>query len=556
MKMIPNHIFDNVKSNAENKVFHLFQNIDLGPGWVTFHSLNVAEHTFKKWSEIDFVVVGPRGMMCLEVKGGGVEFKDGIWRFTNRFSQIEKKKEGPFDQVREAHYSLLKMFKNDNVFQDISTGSSEKEFSLDRKTNTGWGVIFPDITWTNYSPEMPKEIICDEKFTKDPDKFKKYITNLYDYWLNKGKKFPDLDPDSLIFKKITQYIRSDFQTSISLKNRSDKLYQTMVNHTEGQQQLIEGLDANDRIICDGGAGTGKTLIAIDTARNELNKNNKVLLVSKDNIFNAYLKMQIEPQPSLKICTSAELEKNKENFSNNKFDVLIVDEGQDLMQMEILDTFDQLIKGGLEKGRWRFFMDSNAQSGILGSFDQDAFSFLKSNTPTSFTLKNNCRNTKQIVEEAQSTTGAYIGETVIQNDGPKVVYLATNEENEAALLTKKIESLRDEGISLEDIAILSPTNFSDSSCIKLTPKWKSRIHTIDEINVTTPPASSILFSQISQFKGLERKHIMLIDTNFFTDDKLSRSLLYIAMTRANIELWVAARPEFNRMYINLQKQNMK
>ena len=69
------------------------------------------------------------------------------------------------------------------------------------------------------------------------------------------------------------------------------------------------------------------------------------------------------------------------------------------------------------------------------------------------------------------------------------------------------------------------------------------------------ASSILFSKISQFKGLERKHIMLIDTNFFTDDKLSRSLLYIAMTRANIELWVAARPEFNRMYINLQKQNM-
>ena len=48
--------------------------------------------------------------------------------------EIEKKKEGPFDQVREAHYSLLKMFKNDNVFQDISTGSSEKEFSLDRKT--------------------------------------------------------------------------------------------------------------------------------------------------------------------------------------------------------------------------------------------------------------------------------------------------------------------------------------------------------------------------------------------------------------------------------------
>jgi len=549
MKMIPNNLYENTKSNAEKKVFILLKSIDLGQGWVAYHSLNVAEHIFKKWGEIDFVIVGPKGMVCLEVKGGGVEVKDGIWRFTNRYNKTEKKSEGPFDQVRNAHYSLLNMFEKDKVFHDIFSGSLEK------KINTGWGVIFPDTTWKEYSPEMPEEIICDENFSKNPEQFKKYISRLFDYWINKGQKLPTLELDNPIFKKITHYLRSDFQTSPSLRNRSDYLYEDMVTHTIDQLNFIEGLDENERIICEGGAGTGKTLIAIHTARNELLNGKTVLLVAMADIFTAYLKIQLEPSPALKICTFSELTKSLDFFIKNKFDVLIVDEGQDLMNMENLDTFDKVVKGGIDKGRWRFFMDSNAQSGIVGKFDQVAFDVLRSNSFI-FELKNNCRNTKQIVEEAQSTTGAHIGETVIKSDGPQVFYCkANNKEDEIELLIKQIENLRDEGIDLEDMAILSPVNRTESSVSKLSPKWNNRIHTINNKNITSPPSSSILFSKISEFKGLEKKHVMLIDTNHFTNNNISRRLLYIAMTRANIGLWVAARPEFNKMYMELQKQNM-
>mgnify|MGYP006090768123 FL=1 len=105
-----------------------------------------------------------------------------------------------------------------------------------------------------------------------------------------------------------------------------------------------------------------------------------------------------------------------------------------------------------------------------------------------------------------------------------------------------------------MAILSPVDRIESSISKLSSKWNKRIHTINNKNITSPPLSSILFSKISDFKGLEKKYIMLIDTNYFTNNIISRRLLYIAMTRANIGLWVAARPEFNKMYIELQKQN--
>jgi len=548
MKMIPNNLYGNTKSNAEKKIFFLLKNMDLGHGWVAYHSLNVAEHIFKKWGEIDFVIVGPSGMVCLEVKGGGVEVKDGIWRFTNRYNKTERKAEGPFNQVRDAHYSLLNMFEKDKVFQDIFSGSLEK------KINTGWGVIFPDTTWNKNSPEMPKEIICDENFSKNQEQFKKYISRLFNYWLNKGKKLPALDIDSPIYEKIKYYLRSDFQTSPSLRSRANSLYEDMVTHTKDQLNFIEGLDGNDRIICEGGAGTGKTLIAIHTARNELANEKTVLVVALADIFTSYLKIQLDPSPALKIYTITELARSLDFFIDNKVDVLIVDEGQDLMNIENLDTFDKVIKGGIDKGRWRFFMDSNAQSGIVGKFDQVAFDVLKSNSSI-FELKNNCRNTKQIVEEAQSTTGAHIGETVIKSDGPQVFYCkANNKEDEIELLIKQIENLRDEGINLQDMAILSPVDRIESSISKLSSKWNKRIHTINNKNITSPPLSSILFSKISDFKGLEKKHIMLIDTNHFTNNNISRRLLYIAMTRANIGLWVAARPEFNKMYIELQKQN--
>ncbi|NQW28223.1 MAG: NERD domain-containing protein [Flammeovirgaceae bacterium] len=546
MKMVPNVLYDNVKSDAERKVFRLLKDIDIGHGWTAYHSLNVSEHAYKKWGEIDFVIVGPKGLFCLEVKGGGVECKDDIWRFTNRYNETQRKKEGPFEQVRSAHYSLIAMFRRDEIFD-----------SLENKINTGWGVIFPDISWNQFSPEMPREIICDEQFTKNSQSFSKYIKQLFEYWLNKGKKLPALNPGDMILDKIDKYLKPNFQTSPSLRSRADSLYEDMVTHTKDQLNFIEGLEENERIICEGGAGTGKTLVAIHTARNELLNGKTVLLVAMADIFTAYLKIQLKPSPALKICMFSELEKSLNFFSENKFDVLIVDEGQDLMHIENLDTFDKVIKGGLENGRWRFFMDSNAQSGIIGSFDQVAFDILKNCNASIFKLKNNCRNTKQIVEEAQSTTGAHIGETVIKSDGPRVYYCKTDsQEHEAEMLIKRIESLRDEGINLEDMAILSTVSHNKSSISKLPVKWNRRIHIINNVNVISPPSSSILFSKISEFKGLEKKHIMLIDTDYFANDNLSRSLLYIAMTRANIGLWVAARPEFNEMYIAFQKENMR
>lgn len=543
MKMIPNNLYETVKSNAERKVFKLLKDIDMGQGWTAYHSLNVSEHIYKKWGEIDFVIVGPKGLVCLEVKGGGVEVKDDIWRFTNRYQKTERKKEGPFEQVKTAHFSLIKMFKDAGIFE-----------SLDQKINTGWGVIFPDIVWNQMSPEMPKEIISDERSTKDAKGFKKYLSRLFEYWINKGRRLPVVNHDDDVLKKIGHFIRPDFQTSPSLSNTTEVIFNQMVKHTEDQLDLIESFDENDRIICEGGAGTGKTLLAVHAVRKELFEQRKVLLVVISEIFSEYLKKQLIPSKELKICTFAELEKNYLQYEENKFDVLILDEAQDLMMPNNFDIFNNVINKGIEMGRWRFFMDSNAQAGIIGNFDQDTLDIYKK-CSYQHKLIRNCRNTQEIIGEAESTTGAHIGKTFNESSGPKVFYCdIENQMNETEMLTKQLENLVDQNISFYDMAILSPVSRNKSCVSKLEVKWSKHIQTIDSNNIISED-NTISYSTIAEFKGLERKNIMLVDTEYFDLSEKSKSLLYIAMTRANINLWVANGNLFSNLYVELQRLNL-
>ena len=104
-KMIPAAVGENTVSLAEKKLFALFQN-QLPPTFTVLHSLGLASHARKPWAEIDFVLIGSGGVYCLEVKGGGVSRRNGLWHFTDRYGNVNTKTEGPFHQVGSASAAL------------------------------------------------------------------------------------------------------------------------------------------------------------------------------------------------------------------------------------------------------------------------------------------------------------------------------------------------------------------------------------------------------------------------------------------------------------------
>ena len=132
MRMIPPAIH-NPRSDAEVRVFTLLERTDFGAAAVALHSLNVSEHAYKQWSELDFVVLGPFGLYVLEIKGGRVRCDgEGIWTFTNRFGEEYRKSESPFGQAMSGMYALKGMMEQEFAKTDL------------RAVCFGWGVVIPD----------------------------------------------------------------------------------------------------------------------------------------------------------------------------------------------------------------------------------------------------------------------------------------------------------------------------------------------------------------------------------------------------------------------------
>ena len=87
-------------------MFSLLEATDMGPYAMAFHSLNLSEHHYKVAGEIDFLVVTTDVVLVIEVKGGRVARRQGIWLYTDRFGTEHKNSEGPFRQATSAMFSL------------------------------------------------------------------------------------------------------------------------------------------------------------------------------------------------------------------------------------------------------------------------------------------------------------------------------------------------------------------------------------------------------------------------------------------------------------------
>jgi hypothetical protein len=106
MRTVPSVVFDATSSATERTVFDLLAASDLGAGATAYHSLNLARHDYKILGELDFVVLSPRGLLVLEVKGGGVNRRGGVFVYSDRYGVEHRSSEGPFQQARSGMFSL------------------------------------------------------------------------------------------------------------------------------------------------------------------------------------------------------------------------------------------------------------------------------------------------------------------------------------------------------------------------------------------------------------------------------------------------------------------
>lgn len=497
MKLIPTHLLRHPDSHAEEEIYCLLQKVELSG--VALHSVNISKHKWKPWTEIDFVLVRPFGILGLEVKGGVIRRHGGMW-----FTGENQLKESPYDQVRQAIFKLM-------------------EYVPEPKIMFGWGIVTPNSCAIPSSPETPSLMQATEADVSSPERFGNWIKKLEIYWQDKLKSRA-LITDSQITAVVAK-LRPDFEAYIPLGRQAIHLNREIKRFTNEQLERLDEVEENNRIICTGGAGTGKTFLAIEVARREIAKGFKVLFVVRNQMLCARLQQDLLETGT----TVIRYETITSLCSNEIWDILIVDEGQDLLSDKFLNIVDSKLKGGITKGRWRWFMDDLNQAGFYSDESKAASELLRDSGVTLQRLRVNCRNTEEIVLFTQFTTGADIGEAKVRGRGPKVETLFFDKD-EIAVLRKQICQWHvHDGISHEKIVVLSCDPNQVSSFSKQLQ-------------------SKVSVYAVQDFKGLESDFVAIVGiSKNITEIDLIQRQLYTGLTRARVCLWIAIPTELKTIW---------
>ncbi len=576
MRMLPPYIGIETKSNGERKLFDLMKSLDYPDNVVCFHSLNLPEHLYKAAGELDFVIIMPGGVFILEVKGGGVTFAEGIWHHQNRWGKIDKNSEGPFRQASSGMYSLI-----ERLGRDFSiTGFKEIIF--------GYGVIFPDCRFDAESVEWDPHTIFDNRnFTADS--LRRFLDSLSRHWHSKFPSRPaNMSTDAM--RELRHALRPDFEMVPTLQSHASYVEAQLERLTMEQYDRLDAVEHCDRILVEGGAGTGKTFLATEVARRHSHLDQRVLLVcfspllashlrSRLNIPNVHIypihQLMIEflnshsivpdgfvpgmPVTSpwfREVLVPAFLQVISQISDPDKYDVLIVDEGQDIINLDYVAVLDPLLRGGLNQGIWRIFFDPNSQSGIFGMLEKEVLDMLRSFGPVPPRLTKNCRNTSPIVMHTSLLTGADLNAEGA-GPGPDVsINYYSNTEDAARFLEKLLSDLKDQNISAGDITILSPLPWQDSSVRKLQQPHLSRIKVLRGSLLDTFPDTRTTFAQTQDFKGLENRFVILTDITDLDASPGIISNLYVGMTRARVKLWLLVHESLKDRQQEIMIQNIK
>lgn len=517
MKMIPSYPHK-TESGAERQVFDRLRKAfedDPESRLTAFHSLNLTRHDYKRFGEIDFVIVGTTGVLVLEVKGGGISCHDGVWSSTDRTGRENRLHESPFRQAESAMHGLRKRVE------------SALPPALWAQLTWGYGVVFPDCDWSVSGAEWDPAMVADASTMRTMER---WISGLFRYWRGRNQGRQQGVSDQAV-NALKAFLRPDFDVGIPLHVTLDALEERAASFTEDQMGLLDIVDANPRVICTGGAGTGKTFLGMELARRWSATGKQVLLACQSPWLKRWLEKRFS-MPRVTVSVAKAVHTAARRADIDRFDALIVDEGQDLLDLEPLEKLDTVLAGGLEKGQWCFFHDVNNQAGYFGAPDPDALALLECYSAARVPLMRNCRNTRQILERVQAQLGADMGIRGT-GDGPEVThYGAASREASASILAREIERLVDrEGLALSEISILSPLRYHESALALLPNRLSVDIIELDEYALLDFPPKRISFAQISQFKGLENEAVILVDLPLPSGAADTGPDHYVGMSRA-------------------------
>jgi len=483
--------------------------------------------------EIDFLLISPiHGVFCFEVKGGIVTMNSGRW-----FAYGKPMRDDPVEQVKQAKHALVRRLKASRV--DL------------RGLYIQHAVVFPEndsFPSSGAGPSCPREMI----FTK----------------MELAYPLPAIQELSEVHGPVPPGNLAAFLKAV--RPDVDEVEVTG-NHVRGTRQRIDKattealrglseIDENTRVLIHGGAGTGKTFLAKMWARRALARGEDTLflcfnkILGQELLAGRELVLERAHSPAKYVVGSFHsvisqmlgdfrpevpdgagqdfwaIEYLRAFAANidkiaDRFDTLIIDEGQDL-QPGWLDGLSLLLKSP-DSGR--ILMTADSRQAIYNA------EWTPPREWTSLPLNVNLRNSIPIAKALTHLGGPQprgFGPTGIPVDFLKADGTKVAQKRIITAITRAHVELQ---IPLSRIVILSRHRALRDAL------WKSplEVEGIGEVPVV-PWADrneeSVICETIHATKGIEREAVILVDF----DEEIDQSLAYVGASRAIIYLAVVGR----------------
>lgn len=571
-KMIPPHCDELTISAAERRIFHLLENDPEMSDWVVLHSLGLSRRGKRPYGEIDFVALTPCGaVICLEVKGGRVGCKDGVWTTVDRFGVASELAKSPFLQARDGMFAIRR------AIQDKFGSTSDPARCL-----FAYAVVFPDVDPPPQTPEFEAWETIGRLDLAGP--ISRPLRTLISAQRKKIGTNQAVDHPVAAVAAMRQFLRPDFERLVTRSTSISQSEVGIIALTEDQYAVLDMISDNPRCLIEGAAGTGKTILAVEYARREATTGKRVILVCFNRLLGDWLEQRTRELAVTTLTASSffryvrnlvissefrdDYERRERKANGNptvifsellpfygqlavearsaSVDVLVMDETQDLLSAERLGLFHALLRGGIAGGRWYMFGDFTRQCIHSSTTGAAGIAALEAACPhfARTKLRTNCRNTRRIGEETALLSGFSSPPYKLgQVDGLPVDYRYWKKKpDQLQQLTTVIETLLSEGIDPKDMVLISGHRFTDSIAAGLRVRCGNRSISVYELRDgegSLPTGSGIGFATAQAFKGMESRVVIFCDVEQVETEE-PQALLYTGMSRARSLLVMLVR----------------
>lgn len=508
--------------------------------------------------EADFILISANeGMLVIEVKSGGIVYNASSdqWNSSDYYGH-EHIIKNPFRQARQSMYNILEKLRENPEWVRIAR----------KKINIGYAVVLPHVLDKGklISPERPQELIATQS---DLSSAKSWILKTLRWWKNEDSTIGPITQGQVSI--IVKTFARSFSARVLVSQRIVEEEKQRITLTMQQGRILRALGSRRRAAIRGGAGTGKTVLALEKVRSLAGEGFRTLflcfnrplgihlqrLCASDNVVFAgsFHRFATEYVQRMKGRTHVDYLHESANAypgadfyqvqlpyafalaaetKSEPIDALVIDEGQDFLPEYWLPL--ELLLDDPQRSPLYIFYDSN--QAIYAK--QSGFPI----TPADeFELTVNCRNTKAIHEVAYTY---YRGSPV---DPPEIAgvdviehHIRGMKKQSEAILELIVSFLKNERVPPEALAVLIVDPYLKKACQDLL-FCKPLPAGCEWLASPLAESGKVRVDSVHRFKGLEVAIGILWGLDGIDVEK-DREVIYIALSRPISELHLVGNQE--------------